>query len=250
MAGAVPAPIGFEEREVLGISLSVREPHLLLWGQAKPIIATMYEVDHSSQQGRDANSLESMQSLAAAHCQAILLYFGQSYAEKRVQLLCGSDNFGGIGAALAEELSRAGVRTDVVKFGSWHLTSRAACIYWEVVRTLAAFEASSSRLSLAVCTGPDDWSKIREKGINYDVVVDAFNGIGRLAGTMFSDVGDYVSALRDQGALNKPQLLISIQRPAENGSQNSVTATNREALPAPYSGSGILWSKFLETSTD
>jgi hydroxyethylthiazole kinase-like uncharacterized protein yjeF len=142
----------------------------------------MRQIDRLTIQDYQTPSLLLMQSAAEACLQAIAAHFSGDLSARKAQILCGPGNNGGDGAALARELSRDGVHTDVVLFGKVDDTDGDARTTFEIVRRLASFEAGSSdrpsALSFVECGSVPDWEELAQPRRTYDVIVDALFGTG------------------------------------------------------------------------
>lgn len=142
----------------------------------------MRTIDRLTVENSETTSLQLMQAAAHACFQAIDFHFSGDLAGKKAQILCGPGNNGGDGAALAQELSRAGVHADIVLFGNVEDTRGDARTNFEIVRKLAAAEAESvdqpRPLSFVECDGASAWDKLAQQKRDYDVIVDALFGTG------------------------------------------------------------------------
>ena len=154
----------------------------------QPVISAnqMREIDRLTTKNYQTPSLLLMQAAAEACSRAIETHFRDNLAGKKAQILCGPGNNGGDGAALAQELSRGGVRVDVVLFGTVEDTKGDARTNFEIVRRLASFDAGSSAtvshrasaLSFVECSSVSAWEELARPRRTYDVVVDALFGTG------------------------------------------------------------------------
>lgn len=142
----------------------------------------MREIDRLTVEQYGTPSLLLMEAAAAATLSAIATTFPEGLAGKKARILCGRGNNGGDGAALARELARIGVHTDVVLFGKVEDTKGDARINFDAVRRLASFEAGSpslpSPLTFVECDGVSAWEDIARPRRNYDIIVDALFGTG------------------------------------------------------------------------
>jgi len=127
-----------------------------------------------------------MQAAAEACLRAIDGHFCGNLTGKKAQILCGPGNNGGDGAALAQELSRLGVKVDVVLFGTVADAKGDARTNFEIVRRMASFEAGSSAtedhrpsaLSFVECNSVSAWEELARPRRTYDILVDALFGTG------------------------------------------------------------------------
>jgi NAD(P)H-hydrate epimerase len=190
----------------------------------QPVITAdqMKEIDLLTTEIHQTPSLRLMQSAAAACFKAIATHFSDNLSGKKAQILCGPGNNGGDGAALALELSRAGVRTEVVLFGSLQNTKGDAQTNFQAVNSLAGFEAGSEsienrgRLSFTECNTLAAWESIAPQSETYDVIVDALFGTGLsrpLAG-VFVQVVQHLAMIRRQREWLAPPLILSIDLPS------------------------------------
>jgi NAD(P)H-hydrate epimerase len=190
----------------------------------QPVITAdqMKEIDLLTTEIHQTPSLRLMQSAAAACFKAIATHFSDNLSGKKAQILCGQGNNGGDGAALALELSRAGVRTEVVLFGSLQNTKGDAQTNFQAVNSLAGFEAGSEsienrgRLSFTECNTLAAWESIAPQSETYDVIVDALFGTGLsrpLAG-VFVQVVQHLAMIRRQREWLAPPLILSIDLPS------------------------------------
>ena len=146
----------------------------------------MRQIDRLTTQDYQTPSLLLMQAAAEACFLAIARHFCGELAGKKAQILCGQGNNGGDGAALAQELSRAGVRVDVVLFGTVVKAIGDARTNFEILRRMAGFEADSnsavnrrpSALSFVECNSPSTWEELARPRRTYDLIVDALFGTG------------------------------------------------------------------------
>ena len=146
----------------------------------------MRQIDHLTTERYQTPSLLLMQAAAEACLRAVDTHFCGNLNGKKAQILCGPGNNGGDGAALAQELSRLGVKVDVVLFGTVSDTKGDARTNFEIVRRMASFEAGSSAnknhrpsaLSFVECNSVSAWEELARPRRTYDVVVDALFGTG------------------------------------------------------------------------
>src|SRR5258705_1979377 len=123
----------------------------------------MREIDDLTTRDYQIRSLSLMQAAAEACFQAIAIHFAGNLAGKKAQVLCGRGNNGGDGAALAMELSRAGVDVDVILFARIEEASGDARANFEIVAR-ASFEVSSTDrapgLSFVECASVETWENL------------------------------------------------------------------------------------------
>lgn len=146
----------------------------------------MRQIDRLTTEKYQTPSLLLMQAAAEACLRAVDMHFCGDLSGKKAQILCGPGNNGGDGAALALELSRVGVKVDVVLFGTVTEAKGDARANFEIVRRMASFEAGSSgnkdyrpsALSFVECNSVSAWEELARPRRTYDVVVDALFGTG------------------------------------------------------------------------
>lgn len=152
----------------------------------QPVISAeqMREIDRLTTSDYQIPSLSLMSAAGLACFEQISSYFEDNLAGRKALILCGQGNNGGDGAALALELSRAGVHAEVVLFGSVENSKSDAQTNFDTVRRLAGYEAGSSAvdgraaLSFVECNSVAAWQKLAQPRRTYDVIVDALFGIG------------------------------------------------------------------------
>jgi NAD(P)H-hydrate epimerase len=185
----------------------------------------MREIDLLTSRDYHVPSLLLMQAAAEACFNAINTGFSGNLGGKKVQVLCGQGNNGGDGAALALELARAGVRADVVLFGSVENAKGDAQTNFEIVRRLAGYEAGSravdspaAPLSFMECDTVAAWEKLAQPRQTYDVIVDALFGTGlsRPLEGIFVQVVQHLALIRrarERSAARRP-LIVSVDLPS------------------------------------
>lgn len=182
----------------------------------------MRQIDRLTTQDFQTPSLLLMQAAAEACFQAIAAHFAGDLSGKRAQILCGPGNNGGDGAALARELVRGGVHTDVVLFATVDETRADARTNFEIARRLGSFEAGSSerssQLSFVECTSLAVWEELAQPRRTYDVIVDALFGTGlsRPLEGIFLQVVQHLSMTRkarEQSSAVRP-FIVSIDIPS------------------------------------
>ncbi|HYU99955.1 MAG TPA: NAD(P)H-hydrate dehydratase [Pyrinomonadaceae bacterium] len=206
----------------------------------QPVISAeqMREIDHLTTRDYQIPSLSLMQAAAEACFQAIAIHFAGNLAGKKAQVLCGRGNNGGDGAALAMELSRAGVDVDVILFAPIESASGDARANFEIVARRASFEASSTdrppSLSFIECEGVETWENLAKPRHTYDVVVDALLGTGLtrpLEGILLKVIQHLTitRSAREESATGLP-LIVSIDLPS--GLSADSAKPIGEAVPA------------------
>ncbi len=190
----------------------------------QPVISAKQarEIDSLTTSDYQTPSLLLMQAAAEACFQAIATHFGGDLAGKRAQVLCGRGNNGGDGAALAIELSRAGVHADVVLFGRVEDSTGDARTNFEIVARRASFEAGSNdrpaALSFVECERVETWEDLAKPRRTYDVIIDALFGTGlsRPLEGIFLQVVQHLTltrAARERSSTARP-LIVSIDLPS------------------------------------
>ena len=194
----------------------------------QPVISAeqMREIDRLTTSDHQIPSLSLMQAAAEACFQAIASYFAGNLTGKKAKILCGPGNNGGDGAALALELFRAGVHTDVVLFGRIADTKGDAQTNFELVRRQASVDAGSSvtvdqppaALTLVECDSVAAWKSLAPSDNTHDVVVDALFGTGlsRPLEGIFLEAVRYLTMIRqarETSSACRP-LIVSIDVPS------------------------------------
>jgi len=189
----------------------------------QPVISAeqMREIDRLTTRDYQIPSLLLMQAAAEACFKAIATHFTGDLVGKKAQILCGAGNNGGDGAALALQLSRAGIHADVVLFGIVSDSKGDARTNFEIVRRLASFEASGDRpsaLSFVECGILADWEKLAQPRRTYDVIVDALFGTGlsRPLDGIFQQVVQHLNMTRqarERSSTRRP-LIVSVDLPS------------------------------------
>ena len=194
----------------------------------QPVISAeqMREIDRLTTRDYQITSLSLMQAAAEACFQAIASHFAGNLAGKKALVLCGRGNNGGDGAALALELQRAGVHTDVVLFGRIEQTSGDAQANFEIVQQQANIEVrptanvnqAKGALTFVECDSAETLGNLTLISQTYDVVVDALFGTGlsRPLEGIFLQVVQHLTtirAARERLASARP-LIVSIDLPS------------------------------------
>jgi hydroxyethylthiazole kinase-like uncharacterized protein yjeF len=190
----------------------------------QPVISAeqMREIDRLTTRDYQIPSLSLMQAAAEACFQAIAGHFGGNLVDKKALVLCGRGNNGGDGAALAMELSRAGVEVDAILFARIQDATGDARANFEIVAKRASFEASptdrSGGLTFVECEGVETWKKLAKSGNTYDLIVDALFGTGltRPLEGVFVNVVQHLTMVRyarEESATDLP-LIVSIDLPS------------------------------------
>ena len=167
----------------------------------QPVISAdqMREIDRLTTRDYQIPSLSLMQAAAEACFRAVANHFVGELADKKALVLCGRGNNGGDGAALALELHRAGVHTDVILFGRVEQTRGDAQTNFEIVCRQANIEVSpSSVLSFVECDSAESLGNLTLLSQTYDIVVDALFGTGlsRPLDGIFLDVVQHLGTMR------------------------------------------------------
>jgi ADP-dependent NAD(P)H-hydrate dehydratase / NAD(P)H-hydrate epimerase len=196
-------PVG--STSAYSIDPNIRRPY---HSNVQPVLSAsqMRRIDLLTTQDYRTPSLLLMQAAVEACSRAIEAHFCGNLAGKKAQILCGQGNNGGDGAALARELSRAGVFVDVILFGTVPDATGDARTNFEIVQRLANFEASSlasknhfqSGVSFVECDGVSAWEELASRRRTYDIVVDALFGTGlsRPLEGLFAQVVQHVAMAR------------------------------------------------------
>src|SRR6185503_4399124 len=171
----------------------------------QPVISAqqMREIDRLTTRDYQIPSLSLMQAAALACFQAIASHFAGNLAGKKAQVLCGKGNNGGDGAALAMELSRAGVEVDVILFARIKDTMGDARANFEIVAGRASLEASPTDgcpgLTFVECEEIERWENLAKVPPAYDLVVDALFGTGltRPLEGIFLNVVQHLTGVRN-----------------------------------------------------
>jgi len=178
-----------------------------------------------------------MQAAAEACFQAITNHFAGDCASKKALILCGLGNNGGDGAALALELHRAGVHTDVVLFGRVEQTRGDAQTNLEIVQRQANIGVGSSAvLTLIECDSAETLGNLTLVSQTYDIVVDALLGTGlsRPVEGVFLQVVEHLASMR-AARERLPNLL----RPCGNALPELLGKRDDDALGAADVGEPI-----------
>ncbi len=142
----------------------------------------MREIDRLTTERFATPSLLLMEAAANASARAIAARFPESLAGKNVRIFCGRGNNGGDGAALARALWQMGAHVDVLLVGRVEETKGDARINFEMLRSLASFEAGSktqpSPLNFIECETVTAWEQLTAPLGKYDIRVDALFGTG------------------------------------------------------------------------
>ena len=187
----------------------------------QPVISAeqMREIDRLTTRDYQITSLSLMQAAAEACFQAITNHFAGDWASKKALLLCGLGNNGGDGAALALELHRAGVHTDVVLFGRVEQTRGDAQTNLKIVQRQANIGVGSSAvLTLIECDSAETLGNLTLVSQTYDIVVDALLGTGlsRPVEGVFLQVVEHLASMRAarERLMTARPLILSIDVPS------------------------------------
>ncbi len=182
----------------------------------------MRQIDHLTVERFSTPSLLLMEAAADATLEAIACQFPNAFEGKRARVLCGPGNNGGDGAALARALARNGLQSDVILFGRVEDTKGDARANFEIVRSLAGFEAGSSvqpsPLSFLECSSISQWEELARPRKTYDIIVDALFGTGltRPLEGVYLQVIQHLAMIRrarDRSSRVRP-LIVSIDVPS------------------------------------
>ncbi len=182
----------------------------------------MREIDRLTVENFQTPSLLLMEAAADATLLAIASHFSGKLGNKKARILCGPGNNGGDGAGLASAFVRVGVQTDLILFGKISETKGDARTNFEMVRSLASFEAGSnvrsSPLSFLECTTVSQWEEIARTRKAYDIIVDALFGTGltRPLEGVFLQVIQHLGLIRgarDRSSAAQP-LIVSVDLPS------------------------------------
>ena len=136
----------------------------------------MREIDRLTTEEYGVPSLALMQAAANACFLEIKKRYSGKIADLSVRILCGPGNNGGDGAALAQLLSAAGARTEVILFGRVDDISGDGRTNFNRVRELSI--DANSRLALLECTTSEEWESLAVTSSSYNVIIDALFGTG------------------------------------------------------------------------
>ena len=140
----------------------------------------MRQIDRLTVENFHMSSLSLMEAAAEATLRAISSHFRGELAGKTALILSGPGNNGGDGAALAQGLSRLGVHTELILFGTISETKGDATL--EMVSNLTSVEKDSDADSLPLtfleCRNVSQWETIAQKSESYDIILDALFGTG------------------------------------------------------------------------
>jgi len=198
----------------------------------------MREIDRLTTSDYQIPSLSLMQAAAQACFQAIASHFEGKLSGKRAQVLCGRGNNGGDGAALAMELSRAGVKVDVILFGCIQEAKGDAQANLEVVARSASAEASPPDrcpgLTYVECEGVEAWENLAKLAPANDFVVDALFGTGltRPLEGIFLNVVQHLKTLRHARAESATELPLIVSVDLPSGLNADSANPIGEAVPA------------------
>ena len=189
----------------------------------------MRELDRLTVEDYSTPSLLLMEAAASACLLAINTHFLGNLAGKKARILCGKGNNGGDGAALARALARAGIPTDVVLFGRVEETKGDARTNFEIVRSIASFEAGSQvlspPLSFIECDSVSSWEQIASPRQNYHLIVDALFGTGlsRPLEGIYLQVVQHLNLLRSarERASGARPLIVSLDIPSGLNADNA-----------------------------
>ncbi|HEY5884138.1 MAG TPA: NAD(P)H-hydrate dehydratase [Pyrinomonadaceae bacterium] len=143
-----------------------------------PVISAkqMREIDRLTTEEHGVPSLTLMEAAANACFLELEKRYSAKLADQRVCVLCGPGNNGGDGAALAQMLSAAGAKPQVVLFGRVDDTQGDARTNFERVQKLS--KDLDKQITFVECTTSQEWKGIWQSATSFDVVVDALFGTG------------------------------------------------------------------------
>lgn len=182
----------------------------------------MRQIDRATIEEYQTSSLLLMEAAADECFKAITEYCSEDLSGKRARILCGPGNNGGDGAALGRAFSRAGLITDIILFGKVEDSKGDARANFEIVRSLAKFEATPptgpSLINFIECESLSRWEEIALVRRSYDFIVDALFGTGlrRPLEGIYVQVVQHLEMLkkaRDRGG-NRLPLIVSIDLPS------------------------------------
>jgi NAD(P)H-hydrate epimerase len=194
----------------------------------QPVISSsqMREIDCLTTRHHKTPSLLLMQSAAKACFQAIETHFGGNISGLKAQILCGQGNNGGDGAALAQELSRAEVKVNLVLFGKVSEAKGDARTNFEIVRQMAdpevdrspAATTHPSGIGFIECNSVAGWEELARPRRTYDFIVDALFGTGlnRPLEGVFVQVIQHLALIRRarERASGARPLIVSVDVPS------------------------------------
>ncbi|MGI9036188.1 MAG: NAD(P)H-hydrate epimerase, partial [Pyrinomonadaceae bacterium] len=140
----------------------------------------MREVDQLTTEKYGIPSILLMENAAHAAARVITEKLGGSVKDKRFNVLCGTGNNGGDGAALARVLWTLGARVTLLLFGKVHETKGDAKINFEIFKKLASIDYSSEFIECKKNSFQETFHRVffDKTWGNYDAVVDAMFGTG------------------------------------------------------------------------
>lgn len=178
----------------------------------------MRTIDRLTVDTSATTSLQLMQRAAHACFKAINSHFAGALDGKRVLVLCGPGNNGGDGAALAQELSKAGSLVEVVLVGTIAKTRGDAQVNFEIVRDLAGLPSGPNALRFVEIENTSEWDVQARKQETFDIVIDALFGTGlsRPLEGLFADVVNHLTALRRnrEAASTSNPWIVSVDLPS------------------------------------
>ncbi len=181
--------------------------------------AEMREVDRLSTEQYGIPSLTLMENAALACAAVIKEKLGGSIKERPVLIFCGKGNNGGDGAALARILAAEGAKVDVLLLGEITETKGDASINFNLLKEYMPDDEVSledKNLFFVECESDNDLCEFfpqREKGREYEVVVDAIlgTGVARPLEGLFLEAVNIFNKFRDE---NSAKLAISLDLPS------------------------------------
>ena len=179
----------------------------------------MREIDRLTTEEYGVPSLALMQAAANACFLEIKKRYSGKIADLSVRILCGPGNNGGDGAALAQLLSAAGTRTEVILFGRVDDISGDARTNFNRVRELSI--DANNRLALLECTTSEEWESLAVTSPSYNVIIDAIFGTG-LSRPLEGIFAEVVEDLMLIANTEKAPFILSVDIPSGLNSDSSL----------------------------
>ena len=198
----------------------------------------MREIDRLTTERFATPSLLLMEAAANASARAIAARFGESLAGKNVRIFCGRGNNGGDGAALARSLWQMGAHVDVLLVGRVTETKGDARINFEMLRSLASFEAGSktqpSPLNFIECETVAAWERLTSPLGKYEIRVDALFGTGlsRPLEGIPLHIAEHLALLREARMRSNAELPLIVSLDIPSGLDADATQPPGQAVRA------------------
>jgi ADP-dependent NAD(P)H-hydrate dehydratase / NAD(P)H-hydrate epimerase len=181
----------------------------------QPVISAKQarEIDSFTTSQFNIPSIQLMAAAAEACFKSLAKHFAGNLSGRKAQILCGTGNNGGDGAALAGLLCNAGVRCDVVLFGEVNNTRDDALANFEIIRDRSV---SADAVTFQECEDVEKWRHLSQPNHNYDIIVDGLFGTGLsrpLAG-LFLEVAQDVNKRRNGKTSSMRPFIFSIDLPS------------------------------------